>query len=647
MRLPECKKLIKQVEDGSVDQISLDQVVELLKFANKRYCDGKPVMTDDMFDLIKEHLENKDPQNPFLATVGAQVGVCDRRKTKLPYFMGSMNKIKSDGKELAKFITNYSGSYIITDKLDGNSALLQYNPDGKVKMFTRGDGEEGQEISEIIPHIQGVPKKLKGVKSEFTVRGELIISKADFESMQSGRANARNMVAGLINAKKLDLKYLPTVHFVAYSQVFPTMQTPVTQLANLKKHGFEVVYNTKLEQADLTFQRLSEILVSRKQTSPYEVDGIVIAHNHAHPLVTKKERNPVHSFAFKNAIMEDSAEVIVTGVEWNISSHGYLKPTVLFDPVTLKGVSIQRATGFHGQFIQSNRIGVGARVLLTRSGDVIPHIVKVLAPAEKTLMPTQPYEWTQGGKDIKIVITDQGNAEFDAKQVEHFFTTLKVKGFGPGYIKKVIDAGFDTVGKILQMTTEQFKTVPGIDKKAQEFHDTIKATVKSANCVTIMKATNMFGRGMGETKMQKIMETVPKLFDGNYLPTIAEMEAAGIKDADTIQMFLQGLPKFKAFMRENGIKACDVTVAAAKPVAEPTGSALDNQVVLMTGFRNDDLAKQVVANGGRVVAAFSKKVTILVAKETDKDTGKMKEARAAGIRIMSVDQFVKEYKLTK
>ena len=184
-----------------------DQIANLLKDASSKYYEGSPVITDDIFDIVKDYLEQKDPSNPVLSEIGAPVG----SKVKLPYWMGSLDKIRDDEKSLDKWKAKHAGSVIVSDKLDGNSALLDYSSK-QLKMYSRGDGFEGQDISHLIPLIQGVPKNTDAK----AVRGELIISKKSWDALKHKGANARNSVAGVMHSKTPDKILAAAIEFVVY-----------------------------------------------------------------------------------------------------------------------------------------------------------------------------------------------------------------------------------------------------------------------------------------------------------------------------------------------------------------------------------------------------------------------------------------------
>ena len=148
------------------------------------------------YDIIKEYIERKYPKNKAISEIGAPV---EKNKVKLPYEMASMDKIKPDTGALELWCKKYKGPYVISCKLDGVSGL--YTTEGDIpRLYTRGDGKIGQDISHLIPYL-----RLPEIKEEnLVIRGEFIISKSVFvKKYKEEFANPRNMVAGIINQKSV------------------------------------------------------------------------------------------------------------------------------------------------------------------------------------------------------------------------------------------------------------------------------------------------------------------------------------------------------------------------------------------------------------------------------------------------------------
>jgi DNA ligase (NAD+) len=524
----------------------------------------------------------------------------------------------------------------VTDKLDGNSALLVTGSTTST-LYSRGDGEMGQNISGLLPYINGIPRVTTAGASTI-VRGELIITRADFELIKHKGANARNTVAGLVNSKVPDIEIANKTIFVAYTLVSPQMK-PSEQLKWLTKAGYRTVYNTNVK--DLDFTDLSNILAKRREVSEFEVDGMVVTHDEYHPIVPKK--NPAYAFAFKHLLTLETAEVIVTNVEWNVSKDGLIKPTVIFDAVQLSGVAIRRATGFNADYIKVNKIGPGSRLVITRSGDVIPYIMNVLTPSGSGTpqLPDIPFTWT-GNKDIRTVGT---STEQDVKQLAHFFEKVKVAGISKGTVQKMHEAGYNSIKTILEATS--LAGVKGVsDARGMTLLASIKSTIASASCLELMHASNSFGQGFGDRKLSAIVSALPKLVaDQKYVPTLEELISVDGVSNVTATKFVAGLTVYREFIKGAGLQhrcTAATTTTKAKKTPSKKSSAIQKftgQVVVFTGFRNKAWEALVVEGGGTLGTSVTKSTTLLVAKEPDSNSGKMKQARDKGIKIISMSEF--------
>jgi NAD-dependent DNA ligase len=500
-------------------------------------------------------------------------------------------------------------------------------------MYSRGDGLMGQDISQLIPLIQGIPKKTEF--SYYTVRGELIISKELWKSKGKG-ANARNTVAGVMNSKNPDKELASIIDFVAYEQLQPRASAS-DGFEVMSKFGFKVAYSTSMNTDELSMDSLSKILMERRTNSPYEVDGIVVFHDDDHNQVSGK--NPSYAFAFKSILTHEEAEVVVKEVTWNASKDGYLKPLIHFDPVVLAGASIQKATGFNAQYIETHTIGPGSRIVIIRSGDVIPHIVRTLtkSSSEKPSFPDVEYEWNDTHVDIMLKDKSKSN-DVITKRMTYFVKTLGMKGVGEGVIERLYKNGIDTIKKLLNVTVEQLIKIEGFQKKsAEKIVSEIRDSVAKADCLTFMDASNLFGRTIGEKKLKLIVLKFPKILEG-YKPTEAELSSVEGIGPVTAKQFIDGLPEFFDFMKDIGI-ACNKSIS--KPV--PTDSSLKDLVVVFTGMRDKDLEALIESHGGKISSTVSKKTSVVVAKDPSDESGKVKIAKELGIEIIDFETFRKKY----
>lgn len=638
--------LIKQDPYKYSEKVSINKLVEILKiFSDSYYNKSNPLVSDKVFDILYEQLAKKDPRNSFLKEVGSRP---TNSKIKLPYVMPSLNKIKPDTNVLEEWKKKYPGPYVLSDKLDGVSALL-YIKNGKIKMFTRGDMYTGQDISFLIDHVLKKKDKETLLKmEELGVRGELIISKTNFEKIKDKFKNARNTVAGLVNSKKNYSKEIADLtDFVAYSILYPNM-TSELQIETLEKWKIPLVTNIIKKNNQLNNDLLSKYLVERRSSSPYEIDGIVV--NDSSKIYDLEDKNPSHAFAFKMILNDQIAETRIMDVIWNCSRHGYLKPVVLVEPITLTGVTIKQATAFNAKFVVDNLIGPGSLIKLIRSGDVIPHILEVLEPStsKKPKMPNVPFKWTNSGIDI-IVEDFQGQCknEILVKQLTSFLKTIDVKNISEGIVAKLVDNGYTNIFKLLEADRSKLYEIEGLGQKSiDKIYENIEDSIKNATLSDIMVASNIFGRGLGSKKINIILENYPDLLEIDKKKLRNDIiNLYGFDNISTNQ-FIDNLDDFKSYFNKlEKIPLFKKNFKSKKPIVKKkTSNILNGHKIVFTGVRNKDLEDFIISNGGSLSTTVSNNTTILIYKKGSSETNsKYLKAKELEIELLTEDEFKKKY----
>lgn len=615
-------------------------IINVLVEADKAFFNsGQPKLTDDIYDIIKDYIRKKYPKDAYLKRVGADVD----NKVALPYYMGSQNKIKDSESEITKYKKKYPGPYLISDKLDGVSGMFVYEGDN-VKLYTRGNGREGQDISHLHKYISGFPKIKK--QNKLAVRGEFIISKDNWDKLKKvddTLSNPRNTVSGAINSKILNKQLLKMIDFVAYTLVFPNLPNGLPELDKMK---FNVVNNTVVDDISLAF--LSKNLeVSRK--NKYVIDGIVISDiSKVYEIALGK--NPEHSFAFKSIHTLEQIEVIVKEVEWNISKDKYMKPIVKFDEILLDDVKIKQATGFNAGYIEKNNIGPGSRIVIIRSGNVIPHIQSVLTVSAngKPSMPGEldkDYKWNDTHVDI-IKIGEDRNADFDIKNIVYFMKTAEVDNMGPGNITKIYNAGFHNIKSILKIQKEDLLKIEGFKGKSADNILKSLEKVKELDCLVLMDASNMLGRGFSYKKIKMITDVYPSILIDNAenreksikISIEDLMKVEGIAKISA-KLFIENLPRFYEFYDSLGVKCKGIEVKVDKSVEKTENANIKDKKFIFTGFRNKDYEKIIIENGGKVVTSISKSTHYLIVKNKAEKSGKIDKATELGVKILDIPEF--------
>ena len=658
--------------------MSLDQLGAILEYANNCYYNEDPVMTDTQFDIMKEYTdflnESKNP-NSLSPKVGAPV---NKQKATLPYFMASMNKIKPDTDSLQRWKLQYGGPYIVTPKLDGVSGMYVCDISGNRKLYTRGNGSIGQDISYLIPHLQLLPLCMPEYK-QLVIRGEFIMKKSVFKKKYIQEfENVRNMVAGIINRKSVDPNVVKDIDFVAYEIVDPPLRTDV-QMSVLQTLSINSVpFSTMIDGSGnacldqkllLSNDNLSELVVSKRIGYEYDIDGIIVANVGLYERTTE---NPKSAFAFKMVLTDQSAEAKVVDVIWTASKDGFLKPRVQIEPVCLCGVRIEFATGFNAKFIQSNNIGIGALVRVIRSNDVIPKIEEVIVAAPEAKMPIVNYVWNETGVDILLGDDElAGDVVVIEKRLYHFFKTMGTDFMGPGNIRRLIEGGYDTIPKILALTVPELFKVDGFQETMSEkvVNSIRKSMIPKRGYIwTLMAASGVFGRGMGMKKLMLVIESCPSIIgdvskcsgklEHDLTTSVANIRGMSYESATE---FVLNIPIYLDFLKSCNLWSQDAIVFSKDDDSDHNAIGSSSSVsvsihplyartVVFTGCRpsanlSEEMTKTGVnASGGSV----TKDTSIVVYNKPETNgmipkSGKTDMARQREIPLMSLDEFTKKY----
>ena len=611
------------------------ELIALYTEAKAAYYDGEPIMNDAEFDELESKLK-------ALGTDVQTVGAPERAgKVKLPVQMGSLDQLYNE-EELARWLGKIPKNtrLICTEKLDGNSGLLEYTNGVLTASFSRGDGVEGANNLRHTIRIPSVPKTVN--KTIQYVRGELIVSKDAWNDHVSkatrnraGKlyANARNFVAGFLNGKEGEASMYPHITFVAY-EIVGSKLSKHDQLSALHFNGFVTPAYVTLVADEASYSEMEDVVRNLVKFSDYELDGIVVDVDEpaTRDALPWSDLNP--GYARKLKLINDAATAttVVTGIEWNPSKDGLLKPLVYFEPVQLCGVTISKASGHNALNIKTRGIAVGSRVVIVRSGDVIPYIRDCLDP-QPFVMP-QCSKWDDTETNLLIV-----GGEFDAtvkcRQLEHFFGVLEVEHIGAGNIARLYEsAGITTPIDAILANDSVYEAVLGV--VGARARASLREKLSAVEPHVLFAAFDVLGRGIGRRTLKRLFETYPweGVLAGKYsVADIAKVDDIGEKTATKI---VEGLPELRAMY-----ETIAHSVQFVKPKEVAASGKFAGEVFCPTGVRFTPEHVQAVENeGGVVTDTMGKSVTVLVAKDPNSNSSKIGKAKASGIRVISLAEFV-------
>jgi len=621
------------------DDYTIDNIIDILSLADVDYAVDNSFIEDNEYDALYLIASRLDPANVYFTGVGSEVR---GGKIKLPFEMGSLNQVEIGDIENWVVKNNLEKErVVITDKMDGTSAMLVYGEDGKPQIaYSRGNGTEGADITRHIFKIENTPQQISG---KLVVRAEVEMTETSFEflrdkvtrhSSNEPYKNARNMVSGLMNRKENPAIVYEHLTVVAY-EVVGWSEGKTEQLHKLDVEGFDTTHYTTINGAELTDETLAEYLTIRKREIDYAIDGIVIdvdsKEKRAQMNPTRDTLNPAYSIKYKVADESNLAIATVKGVTWNVSKHGYLKPQVNIDPIELVGVTISNATGFNARFIVDNKIGKGAKVKITRSGDVIPFILEVVEPASKPAFPVgSDFVWNDTGVDL-VLINKNDNEEVVINQNIDFFMKIEAPMLKEGTVRKLHAAGLTAPQDVINADRSVLVSIIG--ENGHKVYDGLQSRLTNIPAYKLLGAFST-ERGLGVRKFKKLQAAfgLDKLIDGEF-NTDEVLKVEGFEEKTAVKVE-NVIGEFNEFLDNI---ACFYTFEEEVEVA--SGGSMEGQKVVFTGFRDADLQEAVERAGGEMQSGVSGKTTMLVTKDPNSTSGKVQKARDKGVQILGIDEF--------
>lgn len=605
----------------------IEQLKEQIIKANDAYRLGQPIISDTNYDQLVEELSLLSPDDELLTKVGVEIAD-ETRKGRLPIEMASMNKIKSmndvDDWSRLKGISKKE-MVIITPKYDGLSLCVN---EMTSEAFTRGDGEFGQKSNEHYSLIQN-HLNLEEDSFRFTY-GEVMIPKQVFiDKFSADFANPRNLVAGLLNSKTVS-ESLKDCQYIKYGAVCNTIFDTKQEVLNELNKGQKIKVQYYIcELADLSEGLLIELF--HKFSTEFEIDGLIIEVNDL-SLQNKLGRetssnNPVWARAFKHPSFEQSAETDVIGISWNISKQGLLKPILHITPVKLDGVTVSNVTGNNARFVKDLGLGVGAKVVVKRSGMVIPIIADVITPVE-FVQPTiegVEVDWNEAGIEL-ITLTETDDQKL--KKIVAFFEILEADNVSEGVITQLWEAGYKTIKDILTLRTSDLEKIDRFGKrKADIVFNSIQKSVSGVQLSKLQHATGIF-KGLGSKKLILLEEFTTK-------PTVDQiMSIEGFAEVSA-KSYIESYDIFFDF-----IKDLPVTIVE-KAESVKVGTDLEGKSFVFTGVRRIDLESDIESRGGKIGSGVSKTTTHLVMKTIGSGSSKEKKAIELGVEVITIEQLEK------
>ena len=633
-----------------------------------------PEIPDSDYDSLVERLENLEREygllsdsSPSLSVGSAPLNKFAEVKHQIP--MLSLDKVfeeeglRNFSKRINKLLdTDKQVSYSCEPKIDGIAVSLFYK-DGELKQAsTRGDGKTGEDITHNVLGITCIPKsiKMKKTKTQLEVRGEIFLSKLDFNEINDKASkegqklfvNPRNTAAGTIRqldperAAKVPLQMF--CYGVGVNQGISLPENLGEIFDELKKLGFPVNKDIKTASGIEGCVNYCLDLYSRRDLLDYEIDGAVIKVDSliSQSMIGENIKAPRWAIAYKFPAEEKITKVL--DVEFQVGRTGTITPVARLEPVFVGGVTVSNTTLHNMDEIQRLGLSIGDEVIVRRAGDVIPKVVRVVESKKKRKttsieIPSHcPVCKSPIEKDGAVLLRCTGGSLCSAQRKEmlkHFASrsALNIEGLGNKLIEQFVDEGLiKDAADIFKLNSSVLIQMDRLGKKSAE---NLLASIDKSKNTTLPKFIYALGiREVGEATAQALAYRYPEIDD---------LLRATVEDLESIQDIGPTVSsKIVAFFSE--ISNLDlikrlIEVGVEWPVKSITSSSiLSGKTIVLTGtlesFSRQEAKDRLLAIGAKVSGSVSKNTDFVVAGLGA--GSKLTKASELGVKTFDEQEFL-------
>ena len=642
-------------------------------YAQKYYDEDKPEISDFEYDMLMLELRNLEKDFPeFISKdsltqhVGGKVKEGFQKvEHKIPLLsmqdifsideiMDFVEKIRNRAKE--ENIQN--NNFVVETKIDGLTAALEYKDGIFVRGSTRGNGQVGEDVTENLKTIKNIPKKLTE-KIDITVRGEVFISKADFEKMNQEReeneeelfANARNAAAGslrqldsnITKTRPLDI-YVYNVQEISRKD----FTSHYEELLYLEKLGFNVnpvkIFCKTPEEVKNAIEKIG----NDREKLTFGIDGAVIKVDDLkfREILGTTAKSPRWQIAYKYP--PEKKETKLIDIVCNVGRTGVITPLAILEPVQVAGSTISKTTLHNQDFIKEKDLKIGDIVVIQKAGDVIPEIVEVKKEKrtgkEKNFeMPTvcpicgAPAIREEGESAIRCT-----GIECPAKlyrNLVHFVSreAMNIDGLGESIIDQLMSKRL--ISNIADIYQLKFEDIASLKKNGKKFAENLTNAIENSKSSELYRLITALGIRHVGTKAAKVLarkfKSLENLANASF-EDLSEINDIGPIVANSIvEFFSQDQTKdLIGRLKNYGVNMEDVS-------EESKDNRFEGYTFVLTGsldsFTRDEASDIIEKFGGKVSSSVSKKTSFVLAGE--EAGSKLTKAQSLGVNILTEDQF--------
>lgn len=643
---------------------------ELRRHEHLYYVLDQPEITDLEYDAMMRELQDLETAHPELLTPDSptqRVGGKPREgfvKARHSSAMLSLDNALNEG-ELRDFdrrvrdlLNGEPYSYVAEVKLDGLSMAARFE-DGQFRLaITRGDGTEGEDVTDNARTIRTLPLRVKTDLARFEVRGEVVMLRRHFDQLNEERerqglpryVNPRNSAAGSLRVLEPSITASRRLEFFAYLLLVdgkPAFESHWESLRAMERMGFKVNPN-KAHVGDVgDLFAFCQTVEARRDDLGYEIDGVVAKVDS----IPQQDRlgwtakAPRWAIAFKFPARQE--ETVVENIVVQVGRTGALTPVAKLKPVFVSGVTVSNATLHNEDEIQRLDVQIGDTVLIERSGDVIPKVVRVVRQGLQRRKFEMPKQCPECGSDVVRAEGEAAsrclNSNCPARLKEsvlHFAArgVMDIDGMGDVLVDQLVDRGMvKNIADLYDLTLEQLLTLERMGEKSAT---KILHNIERSRQQPLPRVLNGLGIPfVGERTAQLLADT------------FGDLDRIATADVETLQAANEVGPKvgesIRRFFAEEHNRALVERLRAAGLVftheaRRVEGGPLAGKVFVITGtlpsLSREEAKAKIEAAGGKVTDSVSKKTSYLVAGEAA--GSKLTKAQTLGVPVLDEEALL-------
>lgn len=639
----------------------IKELVKLLNEAAKMYYQyDTEIMSNLEYDALYDELQGLEKETGLILSgsptqkVGYEV-LSELPKERHAAPMLSLDKTKSV-EDLAGWLKDKKG--VMSWKMDGLTVVLTYDGGALVKAVTRGNGEIGEVITNNARVFANIPRSIS-YKDELVIRGEAVITYSDFdrinatiEDIDARYKNPRNLCSGSVRQLNNRITAERNVHFFAFNvldtgdeRIDATMNSKFDFLADM---GFEVV-----EHCDVTAETMADVVADfagRIATNDFPSDGLVLSYDDVEygRNLGRTAKFPRDSIAFKWA--DEQAETVLRHIEWSPSRTGLINPVAVFDPVSLEGTSVSRASVHNVSIVKQLALGIGDTIKVYKANMIIPQISENLTRSGNADIPCE-CPACHGATVIKrendvetLYCPNPGCPAKAIKLFTHFVSrnAMNIDGLSEATLEKFIDCGFLNELYDIYHIDRYREEIIGLEGFGEKSYDNMIASIEASReteLARVLYGIGILNVGNATAKLicRHFKNDVDAIIDaevGDY----AEIEGIGDVIAEGIVAY---------FADANNVRVLRKILEEVHIAAERNDMEQDlaGKTFVITGSLNhfanrDELKKLIEDRGGKVSGSVSAKTSYLINNDVMSSSSKNKKAKSLGIPVISEEDFL-------